>query len=452
MKEMNCVDAVGILAVQLGRVWCDSRVLQRYLQGSLREKRIFGALLFCAFGAMALSLEHSGVPYILCAVLRFMLLTVLAEAVFHGDREKKLLAVVLLTTMTRLIWTFVESFLCLNALVIVHRATGGKQMFLGQRASQAVLLATYLVGITAVNLSSKGFEAVFAAARKSWQLCLAFPLGCVTFLTDLANWAASRGIMVQSRGGYDIYKDQLFSHGAMCVFTGLAMAASGFFVLGMDRIRREEEARDQYRFQAMYYKMAKEQYSQLERLRHDMKNHMIALENLVQNRCWEQASSYLRELETVANMEAGEEATGSPVLDALLSRKKRQAADSGVRWQCDARLPRDLPVKEMDLCIIAGNILDNAAEACERLPQKQGSFIQVSIGTVKKCLLLEVKNTADLADIRETLQSRKADSAGHGMGLANVRAAVSRYNGAVHMEAEKGVFTISVLLPLCQES
>ena len=177
MKEMNCVDAAWILAVQLGRVWCDSRVLQRYLQGSLREKRIFGALLFCAFGAMALSLEHSGAPYILCAVLRFMLLAVLAEAVFHGDREKKLLAVVLLTTMTRLIWTFVESFLCLNALVIVHRATGGKQMFLGQRASQAVLLATYLVGITAVNLSSKGFEAVFAAARKSWQLCLAFPLG-----------------------------------------------------------------------------------------------------------------------------------------------------------------------------------------------------------------------------------------------------------------------------------
>lgn len=408
MKEADCLEAAWILAGQLGHAWCASRVLQRYLQGGLRERRIFFALLFFAFGATALSLERSGAPYILCAVLRFMLLAVLAEAVFHGDWEKKLLAVTLLAAMTGLIWTFAESFLCLNTLVIVHRATGGRQMFLGQRASQAVLLAAYLVGITAVNLSSKGFEAVFAAARKSWQLCLAFPLGCVTFLTDLANWAASRGIMVQSRGGYDIYKDQLFSHGAMCIFTGLAMAASGFFVFGMDRIRREEEARDQYRFQAMYYKMAKEQYSQLERLRHDMKN--------------------------------------------LLSRKKRQAADSGIRWQCDARLPRDLPVKEMDLCIIAGNILDNAAEACERLPEKQGSFIQVSIGTVKKCLLLEVKNTADLSDIRETFQSRKENSAGHGIGLANVRATVSRYNGAVHMEAEKGVFTISVLLPLCQES
>ena len=36
----------------------------------------------------------------------------------------------------------------------------------------------------------------------------------------------------------------------------------------------------------------------------------------------------------------------------------------------------------------------------------------------------------------------------HGLGLGNIQAAAARYNGAVHMEAEKGIFTISVLLPL----
>lgn len=153
MKEADCLEAAWILAGQLGHAWCASRVLQRYLQGSLRERRIFFALLFFAFGATALSLERSGAPYILFAALRCMLLAVLAGAVFHGDWEKKLLAVTLLAAMTSLIWTFAESFLCLNTLVIVHRATGGRQMFLGQRSSQAVLLAAYLVGITAVNLS-----------------------------------------------------------------------------------------------------------------------------------------------------------------------------------------------------------------------------------------------------------------------------------------------------------
>lgn len=143
---------------------------------------------------------------------------------------------------------------------------------------------TYLIGITAVNLLSKPLGPVFSHERKSWYPGLAVPLGGIVLMTDLVNWAATNGIMVQDRGRFGLYENQLFSHGAICMFAGLAMVAAGFFVFGMERIDREEKAREQYQSQVMHYQMMEEQYGQMERLRHDMKNHIIALDGLMQNR------------------------------------------------------------------------------------------------------------------------------------------------------------------------
>ena len=95
-----------------------------------------------------------------------------------------------------------------------------------------------------------------------------------------------------------------------------------------------------------------------------------------------------------------------------------------------------------------GNILDNALEACGRLPKGEAPFIRVWVGTIKKCLFLEVQNSSDLKEGWKPSGDRRGSPGEHGLGLGNIQAAAARYNGAVHMEAEKGIFTISVLLPL----
>lgn len=152
----------------------------------------------------------------------------------------------------------------------------------------------------------------------------------------------------------------------------------------------------------------------------------------------------------IGGVEPGDQVTGSLVMDALFFHKRRQAEKRGIRWQCDAKLLRDLPMREMDLCMIAGNMLDNAIEACERLRERE-AFVQVYMGAIKQCLLLEVRNSTDLEDGKDLCRSRKGNPREHGLGLANIKAAAANYNGAVHMEVDKGIFTISVLLPLYKE-
>lgn len=64
---------------------------------------------------------------------------------------------------------------------------------------------------------------------------------------------------------------------------------------------------------------------------------------------------------------------------------------------------------------------------------------------------MEVQNSTDLQDKDETCRSRKDNPSKHGVGLANIKAAVANYNGVIHMEAEKGIFTISILVPMYHE-
>lgn len=437
--------------------WCASCFLARYLQGTFWEKRIFTGLFFGCYGVMILCLKDRGIPYILYAMGNHAMLVGLTVMIFRGEKEKKLLAAVILVVVTELTQNFSESFLwCMGLFVIRMAAEHSSIVLIEAGIGRIITLIICGTNLAALNLLAKPLQPIFIDKRKSWYFYLSVPLFCVVLVTDLANWAASNGIMVHDWGKYGLYENQFFSHGAMCIFTGLAMAAAGSFVFGMERMEREERAGEQYRSQVRYYQMMEMQYSQTERLRHDMKNHIIALTNLVQNRQWEKAGAYLRELAKAGGIEAGDEVTGSLVIDALLYHKRREAAEKGIDWQCDARLPADCPVKEIDLCIIVGNILDNALEACSRLQGENrreggdGSFIRIDIGTRKKYLFLEVQNRTDLADGWESSQNRRVNPGEHGLGVGNIRAAVNAYHGAMHMEVKNRVFTIAILVPLYQ--
>ena len=252
---------------------CISRFFGRHLKGGRRQEAVFGALYFGGRLLLRMWVLEEEVPYILYAACSHMLLGALVMAVFGGEKEKRLLAAVLGLVMTELVWNFGESFLTCGALLLTRAAEAGGQdaAAIGPWTGRILGIMTYGAGIWAVGWLSKALEPVFADKRRSFYLCLSAPLGCLLFVTDLVNWGASNGILVQGREIFGLFENQLFSHGAMCIFTGLSMAAAGFFVFGTERIWREEQGREQYRAQVAYYEMMEEQYGRMERLRHDMK-------------------------------------------------------------------------------------------------------------------------------------------------------------------------------------
>ena len=164
------------------------------------------------------------------------------------------------------------------------------------------------------------------------------------------------------------------------------------------------------------------------------------------NKEWEKIDDYLRNMGDII-LDAGGDVTGNKAVDALLYQKRKRAEEENIKWECDVQMPKERHINEFDLCVLFGNILDNALNACGRMQSDEYRFINIQAKTVKKCFLLEVKNSMDRTERYTEGFSNKDNSQEHGIGLLNVGDVVNRYNGAVHIEAEEGIFAISILMP-----
>lgn len=374
-----------------------------------------------------------------------------------GRAEKIVRAASMLVTVLTLAWLtyfFSESLTSCLLLVWKHTVERVDVPVLGTAGETGVIDWCNLCMVVMVVCGMrKRLKAVFRGKPGKWCVVLALPLLVVAVVTYAANWGAGYGILYRSGGNVGLYYDQIFSHVGWGVLSGLSLFAVGVYVFGMERIYVEQEKAGQYRAQVEVYQMLEEQYRQAERLRHDLKNHVIALRGLWEEQAWEKLGEYLGRMEDNARLGTNEEATGNRAMDALLCQKRKMAEDKKIEWECDVRIPKQCRINEFDLCVLFGNILDNALEACERLRQGENAqeirpFIRVHAGTVKSCFLLEVKNSMNAAERPKGEPMGKDDLHGHGLGLLNVGDVVHRYDGAMHKKIQDGVFDISVLLPM----
>lgn len=375
---------------------------------------------------------------------------------FNRQAEKTARAVSILVTVLTLIWLayfFSESLISCLLLVWKHTAEHVDIPVLGSAEDGLLVWGSLGIAILAVCGMRKRLKAVFRGKSGKWYAVLILPLFVVATVTYAANWGASYGILYRSGGNLGLYYDQIFSYVGWGVLSGLSLFAVGLYVFGMDRIYMEQKKAKQYHAQIAVYQMLEEQYRQSERLRHDLKNHVVALSGLWEDQEWKKLGVYLKKMENSAGLGAYEEATGSRVVDVLLYQKRKTAEAKGIVWECDVRIPKPCGISEFDLCVLFGNILDNAVEACEKsggreAEQKRRPYIHVRAGTVKKCFLLEAANSTAVADQSKGGHAGTEYIQERGIGLLNVGDVVERYDGAMRTEIQDGVFTISVLIPL----
>lgn len=356
-------------------------------------------------------------------------------------------------TMLSLAHFFFNALFSCLLLVWMHTAECVDVPVLENTEIVLIEWSSFAIAVMAVYGMKKRLCNVFQGKPGRWYAVLTIPLLVVAIVIYVANWGASYGVLFRSGGNMGLYYDQIFSHVGWSVLSALSLFATGVYVFGMDRIYLEQKKAEQYQVQAAVYKMLEEQYSQAERLRHDLKNHLLALLGLWEDQAWEKLGDYLKKMESSAQLGENEEVTGNRAVDALLYQKRKMAEDKKIDWECDVRIPKQCSINEFDLCVLFGNILDNAVEACERLQREayvQGlqPFIRVQAGIVKKCFLLEVKNSMNAVEKPKGRIAKTENPQGRGIGLLNVSDVVRVYNGVMNTEIQNGIFDISVLLPL----
>ena len=434
MKQLSdYVDILVVVPFCLGYLWAAGKFCMKFLGASKRRERLFLIISFCSLLLRNILGRRYPDLYSFFAVSGSIFFVGLVMLFFRSDREKRILAASILIVIIKLVSEFCASLLDCLVLFFLHTVKKIPEPLFGDWGGGLVSGIGYCFAIFAIYLMSKRLEPVFCGKPRKWYVILAVPLLAIVTVYDVASLGASNGIMVRSGGDMGLYYDQVFSHSEFLVLAFLSMTAAGFYVFGMNRIYLEQEKSGRYHSQIAVYKMLAEQYRQSERLRHDMKNHIIALSALSRNKEWEKLDDYLKNMEGTALDTAGD-LTGNKAVDAILYQKQRQAEWENIKWECDVRMPKECCINEFDLCVLFGNILDNALEACGRMRGDECRFINIQAKTVKKCFLIEVKNSMDKAEKFTEGCTNKGDSQKHGIGLMNVSDVVDSYNGAVHKE------------------
>ena len=184
------------------------------------------------------------------------------------------------------------------------------------------------------------------------------------------------------------------------------------------------------------------------RIWHDMKNHFTVIQWMVKSKSYDKLDSYMQTLNQNVTESMLKIQSGNPILDALLNLKAAEAKKYGIDLTVNAMVPSSISIDDLDLSVVFSNALDNAMEACKKLPEGRDRYIQVDTNIKNDHLLLVVKNSFDGVIKRsgERLISTKHEAGQHGIGMGNMKRAIDKYYGHMMINVEDCVFVLSVAM------
>lgn len=205
----------------------------------------------------------------------------------------------------------------------------------------------------------------------------------------------------------------------------------------------------QIQVQSEHYKNLAAANHDVRRFKHDFKNISIAIEKLLADGKQEQALDLIRKYSgTMENVSPAFD-TGNGIADALLTDKQKAASSCNAKITFQGAIPQDV-LSPTDLCVILGNTLDNAIEACQKLPPEMSKTISVTCQCSSGFLFVSIENPVakKVAVTDNHIFTTKDNKTLHGFGLYSLQSVVKKYSGEVKLTATDDLFTVDIDLCL----
>ena len=195
------------------------------------------------------------------------------------------------------------------------------------------------------------------------------------------------------------------------------------------------------------YQLSQESIEIVNQKYHDLK-HQITLLKAEANS--EKSTQYLEQMEKEIKSYEAQNKTGNKVLDAVLTSKSLYCQNKGIVFTCVADGTLLNFMAEMDISALFGNILDNAIEGAEKIPEKEKRLIHLSVAEQKSFLRIRVENYCEEKIVFKNgiPQTTKKDKRFHGFGMKSIQSTVKKYGGSVTAGVRDNWFELRILIPL----
>lgn len=197
--------------------------------------------------------------------------------------------------------------------------------------------------------------------------------------------------------------------------------------------------------QAQQYHRLQTYMQETSRLRHDFRYQLTVLVQMLSEQRYGELADYLEQyICSVSDMPI--RYCSSPAVNAILNHYVSIGRESGVPIHLSVRLEEDFSVEDMDFCVLLGNLLENAIDACRILPEGEREVTLKAAQTTEHVIVLTISNPYEEPLLFKSGRLLSSKHAGEGQGLKSVRLIAEKYNGYLEINDENRVFEVKVLL------
>lgn len=239
------------------------------------------------------------------------------------------------------------------------------------------------------------------------------------------------------------------------IVVGIGLVLINVFVYAlMVNISRKNAERTELLIDKMQLEMyrnqftdAEKQYNEMRNIRHDMINHLQCILELIKKNEIDKAQEYLKKmLENRLTSICQYVNTGNRVVDVIANTKLSICQNENIKTIVDIS-GFDLNIDDVDICIVLGNLLDNAIEYLRK--HNVEKMICLEISQKKSYVNIIVKNLIESSVLQSNpkLVTNKSKRELHGIGLKSVKDVIGRYGGMMDLYEQDNFFIVDVWLP-----
>ena len=207
------------------------------------------------------------------------------------------------------------------------------------------------------------------------------------------------------------------------------------------RLRKIEQKLD---LQKTYYEKLRAQIEETKAARHDLRHHLTVVQSYVNKGDKERLQTYLNEHLVRLPVDKEILLCRNFAVNAVMWYYMSIAENEGVQVETCLDLGEQPGISDSDLCIVFGNCVENAIEACRKFNGKK--FIKINSKLTGQMLTITIDNSFD-----GSINNGGGFFLSHkGIGISSVKAVAQKYGGTAQFKAEGDIFQVSILLNIKQ--
>ena len=249
---------------------------------------------------------------------------------------------------------------------------------------------------------------------------------------------------------YGIQRAYLLTIFIPLVLSTVVIAIAYYLItIAIIQTKSQQLLEQQMALQRDHYRNLNDSINETRRLRHDMRQHLVMILELLGKNDAVGAQEYLKKLCDFYDDSALPSVCRNQSADALICYYLKLAKQKNIKFTTKLHIPEESGVQDMDLCVILGNALENSIEACCKISDCKLRFIEMKAGIAKGHMVIQIVNSF-AGSICPSLVGAASSKAGadHGIGINSMKMVAGKYQGQCDFSLTDQVFKLAVSLKI----